>query len=301
MKKLAFLLVAAALILLSAAIADPLTEDIPTAAVTPTVEEEKLPVAAAVELRPDAVYQGDAVTAEIRGGTPVAGVFDGEDVAVFPYGDSHRAVFGIPATKPPGIYVLRLELSDGRKIDKNISVREKDFPKIVLGIPKELGLTPSGLVGKLQTGKVSLDEIFGKRTSEIFFREPFGLPLADVSRISSVFGEIRKTGDTEIRHMGADFGAEKGAAVKAMNGGVVRKAYFDTVYGNSVILDHGQGIFSFYIHLNEIKIKESDTVEKGDLIGTVGRTGYSTAPHLHLSVKIGGVAVDPVGFVRNFR
>jgi murein DD-endopeptidase MepM/ murein hydrolase activator NlpD len=257
--------------------------------------------AAAMVGVPASAYQGDAVTAKIRGGAPVSAIFDGNETALFPYAGEYRAVFGIPATKPPGAYVLRLNFADGASLEKKITVRAKNFPKVILGIPEKLGLTPSGLVNKLQSEKVNLDEIFGRRTDEIFFKEPFGLALADNRRVGSVFGEVRKTGEAEIRHLGTDFTAKKGAAVGAINAGVVRKAYFDNVYGNSVILDHGQGIFSFYIHLDKIKVKEGDVLKKGSLVGTVGATGYAETPHLHLSVKIGGVPVDPVGFVRNFK
>ena len=87
----------------------------------------------------------------------------------------------------------------------------------------------------------------------------------------------------------------------AINGGIVRKAYFDSVFGKSVVVDHGQGIFSLYLHLNEIRVKEGDQIKKGHLIGTVGQTGYAISPHLHLSVKISGVSVDPLKFVSSFK
>lgn len=248
-----------------------------------------------------AVSQGETLVVKISGGTPVSALFDGEPVALFPYRDSYRAVIGIAATKSAGAYVLRINFSDGSAAEKKITVRAKKFPKIVLGIPEKLGLTSSGLVSKLQAEKVNLNEVFGQKTAEIFFSQPFGLALANNRRVGSVFGEIRKTGDTEIRHLGTDFTAKKGAAVGAINAGVVRRAYFDAVYGNSVIVDHGEGIFSFYIHLDKIRVKEGDVLKKGGLVGTVGDTGYAEAPHLHLSVKIGGVSVDPVGFVKNFR
>src|SRR3989344_6112118 len=85
-----------------------------------------------------------------------------------------------------------------------------------------------------------------------------------------------------------------GAGVGAINAGLVRKAYVDAVYGNSVIVDHGQGIFSFYIPLDTIRVKEGAALKKGSLVGTVGNTGYAETPHLHLSIKINGVSVDPI-------
>lgn len=184
---------------------------------------------------------------------------------------------------------------------KNLLIRAKKFPQVVLEIPEKLKLTPSGLAAKLQTEKTSLAETFNTITDNVFFNQRFGLALADNRRIGSAFGEIRKSGGTEIRHLGTDFAATKGAAVGAINAGVVRKAYFDSIYGNSVIVDHGRGIFSFYLHLDKIRVRQGELLQKGSLIGTVGDSGYATAPHLHLSVKIGGVAVDPLSLIRNFR
>jgi len=247
--------------------------------------------------------QGDTVVVSFSRESPAVqrAHFNGKTIPFFPYQESARAVFGISPTQSPGVYLLRITFIDGEVFEKEIRVRERKFAKVVLGIPKKLGLTPQNLVSDLQTKKVALRRILDLRTPEIFFNKPFGLPLRDNRRIGSPFGEIRKTGETEIRHLGTDLSADLGAPVVAINGGIVRKAYNDSIYGNSVILDHGQGIFSLYLHLNEIKANEGDNVKKGTVIGTVGQTGYSTGPHLHLSIKVSGVSVDPIRFVANFK
>lgn len=248
-------------------------------------------------------YQGDTVVVIFpdRDHEVKSAIFDGQAVAFFPYKNSYRAVFGIPATKTPGRYALRIKFKDGEMFEKSIRVRAKKFAKITLGIPKRLDLTPQALVAKLETENSNLKSVLDLRTPAVFFDRPFGLPLWDNRKIGSRFGEIRKTGGTEIRHLGVDFGAKLGAPVAAINAGVVRKAYTDSVYGNSVVIDHGAGIFSLYLHLNEMKVKEGDRVEKGKVVGTVGQTGYSTSPHLHLSLKVGGVSVDPLQFVSGFK
>lgn len=256
-----------------------------------------------VRFSPSAPLQGDAVVATVldKSRVPQSGTFDGEPVAVFRYRDLYRLVFPVSATKPAGSYPLVITFSDGGTLTETVKVKTRKFQKITLGIPEKLGLTPQTLVKKLETEKVSINEIANKRTAEIFFTAPFGLPLYDNRKVSSLFGEIRKTGDTEIRHLGVDFGASRGAHVGAMNAGIVRKAYMDTVYGNSVILDHGQGIFSLYLHLDEMRVKDGDQVKKGTVVGTVGTSGYATEPHLHLSLKVGGVSIDPIRFVANFK
>ena len=246
-------------------------------------------------------FQGDAVAVYFNGAKPQSVVFDGQPVSVFLYKNFNVSVFPITVTKKPGNYPLKIIFSDNNIIEKQIKVKARKFPKIILGIPEELGLTPKKLVAQLQTGQKNIESAVGKKTEEIFLNKTFGLPLMDNRKISGWFGEIRKTGSEEIRHMGVDFAANLGSLVFAINSGIVAKTYFDEIYGNSIIIDHGHGIFSAYFHLDKIKAKENASVKKGDIIGLVGKTGYATAPHLHLSAKISGVSVDPLRFISVFK
>lgn len=242
---------------------------------------------------------GDTLVVTLASGQSAvkSATFGGEPVTFFAFKGKPTAVVGIPPTKTPGYYRLRINLADGATAQRLVQVKKRLFPKVVLGIPEELGLTPEGLVTKLATEKVDLEKILSVRTPAIYFAS-FGLPLLNNTLLGSVFGEIRQTGNTEIRHLGIDLSAPLGTAVGAIAGGIVKKAYVDSVYGNSIVIDHGEGIYSLYLHLNEMKVKEGDRVGKGTTIGTVGQTGYATAPHLHLSVKVGDMPVDPIRFVR---
>ena len=245
--------------------------------------------------------QGDTVVIYFNNSKPQSVVFDNQSLLVFRYKNFDIAVFPIAATKKPGNYPLKIIFSDNNILEKQIKVRARKFPKIVLAIPEELGLTPQTLVTNLQTGQKNLESAVEIKSDDIFFNQPFGLPLLNNKKISSRFGEIRKTGSEEIRHLGIDLAADLGTAVAAINSGVIRKTYVDAIYGNSVIIDHGHGIFSVYFHLDKIKAKENDSVKKGTIIGTVGKTGYATAAHLHLSVKINGISVDPLRLVSIFK
>ena len=179
--------------------------------------------------------------------------------------------------------------------------RARKFSLVDLGVPEKLGMTEGELVQNLATEQSSLDTIVKVLAPNIFFSHNFNLPLADNSRIVAPFGELRKSGDQLIRHLGVDFGAPKGSAVGAINDGIVREAENDPIYGNTVIVDHGAGIFSLYMHLDTISAKVGQTVKAGQVVGTVGETGYATGPHLHLSIKIGAISVDPIKFVNIFR
>ena len=111
---------------------------------------------------------------------------------------------------------------------------------------------------------------------------------------SSEFGSQRTyNGKRQSVHQGLDYRATVGTSVRAINGGkviIARELYFE---GNCVVIDHGQGLLSLYFHLSQFKIKEGDTVTKGQQIALSGGTGRVTGPHLHLAVRWQGSYVNP--------
>lgn len=247
--------------------------------------------------------QGDAVAVFFSGDnlTVQSADFDGQPVSFLKYKNSYAAVFGISPAKKPGSYQLKIDFGGGDIFQKQITVSARKFPVAVLGIPQKLGLTAKRLVSSLSVQNAKLSDIFSSSSGNIYFNKPFGLPLLNNRKIGSRFGEIRKTGSETIRHLGVDFSAKTGSVVAAINNGVVDNAYSDPVYGNSVIVDHGAGIFSAYFHLSKIIAKKGEVVSKGTIIGLVGQTGYATGPHLHLSVKINDVSIDPLRFTSVFK
>lgn len=112
--------------------------------------------------------------------------------------------------------------------------------------------------------------------------------------ISDVFGSQRIfNGKTSSPHLGLDFRVPSGTPVAAMNDGTVllaRPLYFE---GNFVLIDHGQGLLTLYLHLSEFKVKEGDKVKRGQEIGLSGGTGRATGPHLHVAVRWQGTYLDP--------
>lgn len=227
--------------------------------------------------------------------------FGGQPVSFSEYKNKYVAVFGIPSAKKPGKYLLAINFAGGEVFKKQITVAARKFPMVVLGVPRKMGLTPGSLVSDLKFQNAKLKSIFSSSSENFYFNRSFGLPLLNNRKIGSRFGEIRKTGSKTIRHLGVDFSAKVGIAVAAINDGVVKDAYFNPVYGNLVVIDHGTGIFSAYLHLSKIIAKKGEAVSKGTIIGLVGQTGYATGPHLHLSVKINDVSVDPLRFVSIFK
>jgi len=115
-------------------------------------------------------------------------------------------------------------------------------------------------------------------------------------RITGVFGSIRKMGDKVLwQHRGVDFSAKVGTPVTAPEKGKVILTGEDfNLHGKTVMLDHGLGVISIYIHLHTIDVKEGDIVKQGQVIGTVGNTGLTTAPNLHWGVYIHSNVVNPL-------
>ncbi len=117
--------------------------------------------------------------------------------------------------------------------------------------------------------------------------------------ISDVFGSQRIfNGKAQSPHQGLDFRVPTGTPVAAMNDGTVllaRPLYFE---GNFVVIDHGQGLLTLYLHLSEFKVKEGDVVKRGQIIGLSGGTGRATGPHLHVAVRWQGTYLDPARLVQ---
>lgn len=227
--------------------------------------------------------------------------FDGKEFTPFPYQEDFRAIIPVALGSKTGIYDLTAEFANGATIEKTVSLFSKEQLVIVLPPPPKLGLTDKQIVQNLSTSNTDLKKIVAAVEEITRFSEPFGLPVRETSIISSPFGEIRKTGEQSIVHLGTDFDVPKGTPVYAINAGVVKNAYLDSIYGNSVIIDHGRGIYSLYLHLDSMSVKNGDAVQKGEVVGAAGDSGLASAPHLHLSLKVGGVSVDPIQFINTFK
>ena len=94
-------------------------------------------------------------------------------------------------------------------------------------------------------------------------------------------------------HQGLDYRVPTGTPVAAMNDGTILLARFLYFEGNCVVIDHGQGLLTLYFHLSEIKVREGDSVKRGQEIGLSGGTGRATGPHLHVAVRWQGTYLDP--------
>ena len=124
------------------------------------------------------------------------------------------------------------------------------------------------------------------------FRKPVAAPSTDS------FGETRVLNEEKTsEHRGTDFPAPESSPVSASNSGVVVLADNLFYEGNCVIIDHGQKLYTIYMHLSKLDVKAGDKVKKGERLGLSGSTGRVTGPHLHMGVRWNGANLDPVQFL----
>jgi len=205
-------------------------------------------------------------------------------------------LLGVDMDQKPGDYVLVLSLSlaDGRKVKREVRVRiaRRDYGTDHLTLPPEkVELTPEALA-QVQADQQALAQAWRTPSLEAWWSGAFIRPVP--GEVSGQFGRRRViNGERKSPHTGQDLRAVMDEPIKASNAGrvaLVRDCFFS---GNSVVLDHGLGLYSMYFHLDQAKVKEGDRVEKGQVIGLAGMTGRATGPHLHWGFRLLGARVDP--------
>lgn len=161
------------------------------------------------------------------------------------------------------------------------------------------------LAKRLVVQSKSLDEIvkLAKNKSEMLASIPAIQPVAnkDLKRMASGYGiRIHPIYKTRRMHWGMDFSAPQGTNIYATGDGVVQLAKKSRKgFGNHVVINHGYGYETTYAHMSKFYVRKGQNVKRGDLIGLVGSTGSSTAPHLHYEVKKGNQKLNPVYFYHN--
>lgn len=140
------------------------------------------------------------------------------------------------------------------------------------------------------------NKIYLTRTSKRLWSEKFELPLGSV--ITSHYGNARMfNNEVKSYHAGTDFRALIGTPIKAANNGKIALAKERFLSGKSVVIDHGEGIYSAYFHCSELKVAVGDSVKKGQIIALSGDTGRVSGAHLHFSMMVQGVSVDALHFI----
>ena len=190
-------------------------------------------------------------------------------------------------------------ISEGeKKIIKKVRKRKYKIQRID-GLPEKKVTPPEEFYERIKKENKLISNAREVDSDLSFFKDQFIIPVDDAI-ITGVYGSQRiLNGIPKWPHYGLDFAQKKGSPVKAMNNGVVTLAEKDLFYtGATLIFDHGHGISTLYMHLDEIFVDIGDHVKKGDIIGTVGATGRATGPHLDIRLNWFGVRLDPATILK---
>lgn len=268
---------------------------------TPIQTAEVEPVS--LSFLPKSVEQGEPVlvTIENLGTSTVKSlVWDGKVLKTFENAGQIQALIGLDLRLTPKTYPVELTLNDGQVIKKDLIVKKRDIVSAPLGIPESLGgnttTSEQALLKTLADEGAIINAIPSGNTK--LWNGNFRLPIDPPITITDVYGYSRETGASTLAHKGTDFRASVGTSVYAINTGKVAYVGYLRNYGNVVVLDHGLGLLSIYMHLSQVLVKVGESVEKSALIARSGETGYVLGPHLHLTVRVGGISIDPMRFLK---
>lgn len=217
----------------------------------------------------------------------------------FSYDAAARTWYGIAGVSletRPGLYPLLLNGAAARgsqiSFQAKLRVRPAKYRSVSITVSKQFTEPSREQLERINQEKTVKQELFQRMAPEREwsgqFRPPVDAPISDV------FGTRRTfNGKVQSVHQGLDYAVPQGTAISALNQGTVllaRPLFFE---GNCVVLDHGQGLLTLYLHLSEIEVKEGDSVARGQQIGLSGGTGRATGPHLHIAVRWQGVYLNP--------
>jgi murein DD-endopeptidase MepM/ murein hydrolase activator NlpD len=216
-------------------------------------------------------------------------------------GNTWYALAGIDVQQAPGTYALELTASgdngpghgEDRHATRQVSVSPAHYKTSTLHVEEKYAAPDAEILKRVAAERVIKDAAFAHQASESLWKGSFRSPVPFTPTDS--FGTRRMfNGELASIHRGTDFHAPSGTPVFAANDGIVIIAQGMFYEGNLVVIDHGQGLSTEYMHLSKIEVTAGERVHKGQRLGLSGATGRVTGPHLHLGVRWQGMYVDAV-------
>lgn len=218
--------------------------------------------------------------------------YQGDDALVV----ANHAIVGVPLDATPGPRAVTVSTAGGERV-LTFTVRDKEYPERHLTVPNRRHVDPNPRdLERFRRERALQDAGYALRTAVRPGLLPFVLPAE--GRRSSPFGARSfYNGKPRSPHSGLDIAAATGTPVRAPAPGtavVIGDFFFN---GKTVLLDHGGGLVTMYCHLSRVDVAEGEDVPRGQVIGAVGKTGRATGAHLHWTVRVRGVPVDPAQFM----
>ena len=250
-----------------------------------------------VILSPKKAGPGDLLLITVKNAEgSVEGKFAGRRIYFNPAGKAMKAVVGVDLNSEPGIYPLELSIN-GTKHTNEVRILKKKYPLQRLTLPKDkVTLSPED-EARTDREQKKLAMIWPVESLRLWngnFQDPLpGKEITTLFGVRRIINNIPKSS-----HTGVDLAAEEGDPVHAPNDGVVVVAEDLFYSGNSLVLDHGQGIYTMFFHLSKMNVRYGQAVRKGDVTGLVGATGRVTGACLHWGTRVQGARVDPLELIR---
>jgi len=252
--------------------------------------------------------QGSLLLINLKSASPLADVQGEWGDRIVPLwsekGDENRreGLLAVDLEKAPGEYELKItgQTAAGEKVacSAMVTVRKGQFVAERLQVQKQFVEPSPEQIKRADEERQKLRDIFDRVTQQKLWDGSFRIPLDGVSTASN-FGKRRiLNGNPGSPHSGADLPGTTGTPVHATQRGRVALAEELFFSGNTVVLDHGLGIYTFYGHLSEIGVKVGDILEAGAVLGKVGATGRVTGPHLHWGLTVERARVNPMLLVK---
>ena len=255
--------------------------------------------------QPGRLVNGTPVLFRVTTPRPVrtlSGNWLGHEIA-FSFDAIHKSWFALAGASletKPGAYPIQLRAetfagqSAGQAVsfEKKIRVERRRYPRVQLKVAGRYTAPSPEDQQQIEQDKKTKGQVFETVSAGREWKGSFAPPVK--AEISDVFGVQRVfNGSVQSTHQGLDFRVPSGTPVAAVNSGRVILAQPLFFEGNCVVIDHGQGLLTLYLHLSKFSVKEGDDVSKGQPIGLSGGTGRATGPHLHLAVRWQGVYLNP--------
>lgn len=247
------------------------------------------------------IQPGELVVLTIRTAKPAESVtVKGLKTHLPPYNvtaNTWRVLMGIDLAVKPGHHDVVIETQPGgHKTSYRLVVAPRSFPTRTLKVDPAFVTPPPEAAERIERESKELNQVWASPALEKMWQGAFTRPVPQPA--NSAFGSRSVfNGEPRSQHAGADFRSPAGTPIKAPNAGRVVIAGSRYFSGDTVVIDHGQGLFSLFAHLSETSVKQGDSVRKGEVIGQVGQTGRVTGPHLHWAVRLNGARIDPLSLL----
>jgi len=261
----------------------------------------------AVEISPRQLQNGSPCLFAVRlnqEARVVEGQWQGHPLLFFSGADRKKwfALAGIDVEVTPGIAPLAVDatLNDGKHktLIQNVEIAEAPYEKVPLSVPDKFVEPSAEAIKRIAADKVLKDKAFANTASTPQWMGNF-LPPLHLAPQSDSFGNQRLfNGKLASVHRGLDYRAKMSTPVGAINSGRVVLAQPLYYEGGCVVIDHGLGLMSVYMHLSKIQVAVGKKVRRGQIIALSGASGRATGPHLHLGVRWQGSYLDPVKLFR---